>query len=165
MPISDYLRGLREKVGTQMLLVPSATVVVRDDEGRILLVRHADSGLWVVPGGSMLPYEGPADAAVREMREETGLEVELVRVVGVYGGAAFVVRYSNGDRISYAMITFEGRIVGGAARPDRVETLEVGWFTEAQLASMPLATWAKIVVRDAFRPGERTAFAPPLRGG
>lgn len=165
MPISDYLRDLRAKVGATLLLVPSTTVAIRDDADRLLLVRHTETGLWVLPGGSMLPFETPADAAVREVSEETGLSIELTRIVGVYGGAAFVITYANGDRISYAMTTFEGHVTAGSPRPDGVETQEVGWYSQAEIAALPLATWAKLVIRDVFRPDDRSYFQAPLRRG
>jgi 8-oxo-dGTP pyrophosphatase MutT (NUDIX family) len=72
---------------------------------------------------------GVADAAVREMWEETGLLVEPVRIPGVYGGPEFQVTYSNGDKVSYLMIVFECRVTGVTIRPDRVETLELGYFS------------------------------------
>ncbi len=162
MPISDYLKGLRDRVGSALILVPSVTVVVRDPQERILLVRHADTKLWVIPGGSMRPHESPADAATREMFEETHLEVEPNRVLGVYGGSAFLVTYGNGDRISYAMTTFECTIISGTPRADGVSTLEVGWFSQEQIATLDLAIWAKVILRDAFRPPDRTYFMPPL---
>jgi len=83
VPISDYMRCLREKVGPDLLLAPSVTIITFDDQGRILLARHADTGVWVAPGGSVDPHESPADAAVREMWEETGLLVEPTKILGV----------------------------------------------------------------------------------
>jgi 8-oxo-dGTP pyrophosphatase MutT (NUDIX family) len=113
MAMSEYMRGLREKVGHQLLELPAVSVVVRDDEERVLLVRHADTGKWVVPGGALEPCELPADAAVRETWEETGLHVRPIRLRGVYGGPEYVVRYRNGDANSYAMIVFEAEVIGG----------------------------------------------------
>ncbi len=63
--------------------MPSVTIITFDDRGRVLLARHADAVVWVAPGGSVDPHESPADAAVREMWEETGLRVEPTRVVVV----------------------------------------------------------------------------------
>ncbi len=151
MPISDYLRGLRAKVGHDLLLMPSVTVMVYDEQGRILLVKDADTQVWVAPGGSIDPHELPADAAVREMWEETGLLVTPTRIIGVYSGSDFQVNYSNGDAVCYVMTMFECRIVEGEMQPDGIETLEIGYFSEADLATLKLPAWAKIVLPDAFR--------------
>ena len=78
MGMSDYLHGVRAKVGHALLVVPSATGLVYDDQGRVLLARHANDNVWMAPGGALDPDESPADAAVREVWEETGLVVEPV---------------------------------------------------------------------------------------
>lgn len=160
MPMSEYMRELRESVGDRLLEVPAAAVVARDSDGRVLLVRHENDGSWVTPGGAVEPTEAPADAASREMWEETGLEVELTRVLGVYGGPEFVVTYRNGDRTSYLMVVFEGRPVAGELRPDGVETLDVRYFTreEAQGATTP--DWLHEILEDVFADRPTTAFRP-----
>src|SRR5262249_13715290 len=106
MPISGHLARLRAQVGQQLLVLPSVTAAVRDDAGRLLLVRHSNGGVWVAPGGSLEPDELPADAVVRETWEETGLLVEPVRLTGVYAGPEFRVRYANGDEVTYVMSVF-----------------------------------------------------------
>jgi 8-oxo-dGTP pyrophosphatase MutT (NUDIX family) len=161
MPISDYLRHVREKVGNDLLLMPSVTIITFDDWARILLVKHAEAEVWVAPGGSVDPHESPADAAVREMWEETGLLVEPTRVLGVYGGPEFHVTYASGDEVSYLMIVFECRVVGGQMRRDGIETLDLGYFSEADLAALKLPPWARIVLPDAFRDRTRTRFKTP----
>jgi ADP-ribose pyrophosphatase YjhB (NUDIX family) len=147
VPISEHIRRLRERVGTELLLVPSAGVLVRDGDGRILLVRHAELGVWSLPGGAVEPDERPLDAAAREACEETGLEIEAGRLLGVFGGPEFRITYPNGDRTAYVSSIFEGRIVGGEARPDGVETSEVAWFEPAGLAERELSGPAGAVLR------------------
>lgn len=128
MAISPYIRSLRERVGHELLLLPSVSVLCRDDRGRVLLVRDAGTGSWSTIGGLVEPDEHPRDAAVREAKEEAGVDVELDGVLDVLGGPAFRVRYPNGDEAAYVTIVFAGRIVGGTVEPDGEETIEAGWF-------------------------------------
>jgi 8-oxo-dGTP pyrophosphatase MutT (NUDIX family) len=81
--MSDYIRGLREKIGTTVLEVPTVSILTFDVHERALLVRHVEGNDWSTPGGMIEPYETPANAAVREMWEETGLFVELTHIIGV----------------------------------------------------------------------------------
>jgi 8-oxo-dGTP pyrophosphatase MutT (NUDIX family) len=161
MSMSEYLLALRRKVGHDLLLVPSVTVICRDAAGRILLVKDGGTGVWVAPGGSIEPHESPADAAVRETWEETGLLVEPVRILGVYGGPEFVVTYPNGDRTSYLMTVFECRPVSGEARPDGHEIAEVGYFSREQLSSLDLSRWARIVLPEVFEVRGAARFEAP----
>ena len=86
--MSPFLAQLRQKVGHDLLLLPSVTVLAFNAEGQVLLVRHANNNVWVAPGGMIEVDEAPAEAARREMGEETGCEVELLGILGVYGGPA-----------------------------------------------------------------------------
>src|SRR5262249_52749496 len=101
MPMSDYMQQLRRQVGHDLLLLPSAAVVIHDAEMRVLLCLHRDKNIWVAPGGLIEPGEHPAEAAVRETWEETGLIVELTGILGVYGGHELVIDYPNGDTAAY----------------------------------------------------------------
>jgi 8-oxo-dGTP pyrophosphatase MutT (NUDIX family) len=127
--MSDYVRRLREKVGHELLFSPAVVCLIHDEEDRILLVRHVD-GWWTLPGGAIDPGETPAEAARRETREEASLDVELIRLAGVYGGYPdFHGFYPNGDEIAWVTTVFEARIVGGTAAPGDDETAEVRWAT------------------------------------
>jgi 8-oxo-dGTP pyrophosphatase MutT (NUDIX family) len=162
MPISDYLLQLRQQIGSDLLLMPSVTVLVYDDRGRVLLVRNAETDLWMAPGGAIDPFESPTDAAVREAWEETGLWVEPVRILGVYGGGPeFHVTYGNGDQVSYVMTVFEGKVIAGEPHPDRSETSEVAFLSPADLAQMEVAPWVRTVVADALAGCREASFEPP----
>jgi 8-oxo-dGTP pyrophosphatase MutT (NUDIX family) len=133
MGMSDYARGLREKVGHDLLFWPSVACLVRDDNGSLLLVRHVD-GHWTLPGGAVDPGESPAEAARRETREEASVDVELLRLAGVFGGYPdFRTVYANGDEVAWVTAIFDARIVRGDAKPGDDETAEVRWvrFDEA----------------------------------
>jgi 8-oxo-dGTP pyrophosphatase MutT (NUDIX family) len=170
MPMSEYIRGLRAKVGNDLLSVPSVTALVFDDRRRVLLARHWNGGVWVAPGGAVDPDEAPQDAVVREVWEETGLHVEPVRFRGVYGGPDFRVRYDNGDEVTYVMSVFDCRVIGGELRPDGDEILEVRWFSESELGSADVSGWAALVLpRLMSRPEENwipaVTWRPPVGQG
>lgn len=149
MAISDYLRHLRAKIGHDLVLVPAAAAIIFDDQGRVLLAKHTEGG-WGVVGGAVEPDEHPADAAVREAWEETGLLVEPVRVIGVYGGPQFHVTYPNGDEISCLGTAFECRVTGGSLRPDLHEVAELGYFSQAEAAGLGMSPLQRTILADAF---------------
>jgi 8-oxo-dGTP pyrophosphatase MutT (NUDIX family) len=161
MPISDYLSRLRQQVGHQLLVLPAVAVLVLDARLRLLLGRDAGMDLWAAPGGAIEPDEAPADAAVREMWEETGLLVTPSGVLGVYGGPDFRLTYPNGDVVSYCVIAFAAAISDGVMRADGVEMAELGWFSEAEAAALPMGCWTRTMIRDAFAAPGRTRFAAP----
>ncbi|TQF04229.1 NUDIX domain-containing protein [Kitasatospora acidiphila] len=97
-------------------LVVAASAVVTDDEGRILLQRRTDNGLYALPGGTMDLGESLPGTAVREVREETGLEVEITGLVGTYTDPRHVIAYSDGEVRQQFNVCFTARIVGGELR-------------------------------------------------
>lgn len=131
MPISDYLAGLRERVGHDLLLDPCAAGIVWDGEGRVLLQRRSDNGLWSVPGGGLDPGEQPAQACVREVYEETGLVVRPLRVLSVETLAA--TSYPNGDVAQAIVSVFACSIVGGELACRDGESLELRFFPPGAL--------------------------------
>jgi 8-oxo-dGTP pyrophosphatase MutT (NUDIX family) len=161
MPISEYMRALREKVGPDLVIMPAATGIVLDEHERVLLVRHSNGGIWVAPGGAVDPDESPVDAAVREVWEETGIHVEPVALAGVFGGPEFRVRYTNGDEVSYVMAVFHCRPLGGELHADGEETLEARWFSRAEMAELALSRWAKLVLPHVLERGR--TWIPPVR--
>lgn len=160
MPISPYIRALRSHVGPMRLQLPSVSAHVFDDAGQLLLVRQSDSGMWSTPGGFIEPDERPADAAVRETWEETGLVVCVERVLGVYGGPEFVVCYPGGDEAQYVIIAFGCAINGGTLRASSDETSGAGFYSEAEAARLPLAPWLAAVLRDVYDARETAIFHP-----
>ncbi len=78
-------------------LVPSVTAAVRDDRGRLLLIHKVDNDFWALPGGAVELGESVADAAVREVEEETGVTVELTGLVGIYTDPGHVIAYDDGE--------------------------------------------------------------------
>ena len=143
MPISDYLKSLRQKIGHDLVLTPGVTALIFDEQNRVLLHRAATDGKWYTIGGAVDPGEDPADAAVREVFEETGLRVRPVRVVGVYTDP--IVEYPNGDRVGYVSTCFLCQIVGGKLQPQDDESLELRYFPPTELPELPASHRHRIV--------------------
>ncbi|MFF2786748.1 NUDIX domain-containing protein [Streptomyces sp. NPDC058049] len=97
-------------------IVPSVTAVALDDDGRVLLIHRTDNDLWALPGGGVDTGESAADAAVRETREETGFDVEVTGLVGLYTDPRHVIAYDDGEVRQQFSICFSVRIVGGERR-------------------------------------------------
>lgn len=133
MPIADWMRQIREIVGHDLVVSMGAAAIIRDDEGRFLLQQRSDNGRWGLAGGAVDPGEEPAEAAVREAFEETGLHVEPVKLVGLFGGKRQIATYPNGDKMAYVSATFECRVIGGEIIPVSDETLDVRWFAPNEL--------------------------------
>ena len=113
-------------------LVPAASAVVVDNEGRLLLAKRTDNSLWTIPGGTMKPGETIAEAAVREVKEETGLDVEVLSLVGIYSDPNHVVEYSDGEVRQQFSVCFACRPVDGDLSTSD-ETSEVGYFDPNEL--------------------------------
>ena len=161
MPMSGYLEQLRRKVGHDLLLLPSASVAILNDQLGLLVCRHADKNIWVTPGGLIEPGEHPADAAVRETWEETGLVIEITGLLGVYGGRDLIVDYPNGDCAAYIGTIFRGRAVRGTLRPDGDEILDVRYLTREELARIPHSRWMDRCMDVLFSRGAPPHFVAP----
>jgi ADP-ribose pyrophosphatase YjhB (NUDIX family) len=119
-------------------LVPSVNVGVINDAGDVLLIRRTDNDNWALPGGAMDIGETIAEAGVRETREETGIECEIVRLVGVYTNPRHVMLYtSNGEVRQECSLVFAARPTGGEPRTSS-ESREVRWVGPAELDRHPM---------------------------
>jgi 8-oxo-dGTP pyrophosphatase MutT (NUDIX family) len=154
-PAPEIERVFRGNLGARSPLV-GVDAAVFDEAGRVLLVQRADNGRWCMPGGLADVGESPAQAAEREVWEETGLHVEARRLVGVFDG-----RVSLGWE-AFALhlyhIAFICERVGGTLALTN-ETLAFGYFTEEDVTSLPLHRWHTFRIPVAFRVyrGEREA--------
>ncbi|HUN22064.1 MAG TPA: NUDIX domain-containing protein [Anaerolineales bacterium] len=156
----SYVQWLRQRVGHAKVLLPCVTVCVRNEFGQLLFVRRSDFSWWGLVGGYLELGESYRECAVREVREETGYEVEIIRVVGLYAGPQYDVVYPNGDEVQQLCLTLEGRVVGGQAKPDGLETLLLQWFEPTALPT-DCPIWYRDMARDCIKAHYAT-FEPPL---
>ena len=138
-------------------LVPGGSAIVTNDQGEILLQRRSDSGLWALPGGTMAIGETLAGAVVREVREETGLEVEPMRIVGIYSDPKHVFAYEDGEVRQEFNICLACRLVGGELAVSE-ESREVRFFAPAEVDRLDMHPSIRLRIRDFL---ERTD--PALR--
>ena len=134
MPISPFIRQLRQKIGHDLLHLVGVSAVVTNDRNEILLVKSKDHGQWMPIGGMVEVGEEPADAAIREVREETGIEAIAQRLAAVFDGPD--VTYANGDRVHYITLVFRCQAVGGSPRVGDEENSDVKFFPTNALPPM-----------------------------
>jgi ADP-ribose pyrophosphatase YjhB (NUDIX family) len=142
VPVSPYIKRLRQVIGSELIFVPAVSTLVSDADGRVLLVYETDADAWSTPGGSVEVDERPEDAARREVFEETGLTVHLDGIVTVLGGPEFHAHYKNGDEVAYVATVYRATVVSGESRPDGDEVTAAEWFATDELATVPLSNFA-----------------------
>ena len=126
MDSKNYIKWIRSKVGHEKIILVFAGACVLDKEGRVLLQRRGDSRKWGFPGGAIELGETPEMAAIREVREETGLDVKVKDFIGIYTDSD--MEYPNGDKAHSICIFYEAEAVGGQLKCDEVETVELKYF-------------------------------------
>ncbi len=118
-------------------LIPAASAVVTDAEGRILMTRRSDNSLWTIPGGAMEPGEAIAETAIREVLEETGITVEVTGLVGVYSNPRHVIEYADGEVRQQFSLCFAARPVSGTPTTSS-ETREVRYLAVAEQSGLDI---------------------------
>lgn len=131
--VTEWLREVGEGVAGYVTPKVAVGAVVGNDDGELLLVQRADSGAWLYPTGWADVGYSAVEVAVKEVREETGIEVEPVRLVMVLDGLRL-----GFTRVPLYSLVFHCRMVGGELRPHPLECADVGWFAEGSLPA-PLA--------------------------
>lgn len=126
-----------ERLGRQGKLRLGCSAAILDDQRRILLTRRADNGQWCLPGGAVESGESVAEACEREVVEETGLNVHVKRLVGVYSHPDQLVVYPDGNKAYIVALHFEAEIVGGKLGLSN-ETTDFGYFTLEEIDGLEM---------------------------
>ena len=130
-------------------VVPSTTAIVSDGQGRIALVKRKDNELWALPGGGMELGESIEQGAVREVKEETGLDVEVDGLVGVYTNPHHVMAYDDGEVRQQFSLCFTTKLLGGELQFDD-ESTDIAWVAEGDLVSYPMHPSMRLRVQHFF---------------
>ncbi|MFE3122075.1 NUDIX domain-containing protein [Streptomyces hydrogenans] len=143
----DYFRDPRAPKANSV--IPSVTVVVRDGDGRLLLIHRTDNDLWALPGGGHDIGERIGDTAVREVEEETGIAVEVEGIVGLYTDPEHVLAYDDGEVRQQFSICFRAKPVGGSLRTSS-ESKEVRWVEPADLDDLDIHPSMRLRIRHGL---------------
>lgn len=132
--MEEYIKRVREKIGHDALILNYAGCIIVDEQNRLLLQRRTDCGQWGFLGGLVEFGESVAEAAVREVKEESGLDVEITSLFGVY--SKYYTEYANGDKAQPIVHLFRAKTVGGNLIDNNNETMELKYFSLDDLPPM-----------------------------
>jgi 8-oxo-dGTP diphosphatase len=135
-------------------VVPSVFVAVRGPDGSLLLVRRCDSGAWELPGGRVDVGESAVEAAVREVAEETGVQVTVTGLVGLFTDPGHVVRAVDGEVRQQFAVLFRADAVGGSPHGDQHETSQAAWVAPADVPALSMESPIRDWVARALAVGE-----------
>jgi ADP-ribose pyrophosphatase YjhB (NUDIX family) len=131
----DYLDDPNAPKANSIAVAVSA--FIQDEQGRVLMIRRTDNGLYSIPGGQVEPGETLTQAILREVKEETGVDVDVIGLIGVYSNPHHVIAYDNGEVRQEFSICFRARPTGGALHTSS-ESSEVHWLNRSQLADVEI---------------------------
>lgn len=134
-PLVDGIGRLRPLIGKALYIGAGAMAAVQREDGRLLVGRRTDTGEWALPGGFTHLGENAAHTAVREVQEETGLQIHPERLLGISSQVQPWV-YPNGDPTQAVVSLFLARPTGGELRPDGVESSQAKWITPEELLAL-----------------------------
>ena len=119
-------------------MVPAVNVVVENEHGEVLMIRRSDNGNWALPGGAIDLGESMTQAAVREVKEETGIDCEITGLIGIYTDPGHIILYtSNNEARQEFSILLRGRPVAGV-RALSDESLDVQWIPPESIGGLSM---------------------------
>ena len=135
-------------------VVPSVVAIVQDERGRLLMIHKTDNNKWALPGGGHEIGESVAETVVREVKEETGYDVEVVTITGTYTDPGHVMAYDDGEVRQQFSLAFRAKLLGGAPRTSD-ESDQVEWVDPKELDELQLHPSMRLRIAHALAGNER----------
>ncbi|MDX8144508.1 NUDIX domain-containing protein [Lentzea sp. BCCO 10_0061] len=139
-------------------IVVAVTAFVQDEQGRLLMIRRTDNDLYSIPGGAQDVGETIGHTVIREVKEETGIDVEPVDIIGVYSDPAHVIAYTDGEVRQQFSICFRARLIGGELRTSN-ESSEVHWVSRGDLDVLNIHPSIRLRIEHGFEERSTPYFA------
>lgn len=130
-------------------IVVAVTAAVQNPRGELLLIERTDNGLWALPGGAQDLGESVLQAARREVREETGIEVEIIGLSGIYSDPRHVIAYDNGEVRQEFSLCFRAKPVGGELRASS-ESRQARWISPDSLPDLDIHPSMRLRITHAL---------------
>lgn len=131
-----YIKDLRKYVGHDPLIGVAATTLVFNKKGEILLNLRSDTNTWGIPGGSMELFESIEDTAIRELKEETNIDIKSLELVTVLSGNDYFFEYPNGDKMCTVIVLFKVTNYDGEIKVNDDESKKVEFFSLEHLPEL-----------------------------
>lgn len=139
-----------ERIAESARIRTGCSAVIFDaSRQKLLLQRRSDNGRWGLPGGGMNPGESAAETCMREVLEETGLQVKVTRLIGIYTSPHFIVEYPDGNRWQIVSFHFEAEVVSGEPMLNE-ETEALAYFSAREIEQLDLMEHHHERIKDAF---------------
>jgi ADP-ribose pyrophosphatase YjhB (NUDIX family) len=129
--------------------VGCSAAVFDENNERILLIRRADNGKWAVPGGYMEPGENFIEACAREVFEETGLRVQVKRLISIYTNPDILLEYPDGNRWQLVILHFEAKTLDGELCQSD-ETTALQFYAQSEISELDMGLLDRFRVADAY---------------
>jgi 8-oxo-dGTP pyrophosphatase MutT (NUDIX family) len=131
----DYIKWIRGKVGHDTIILNFSGAIITNDKGEVLLQKRSDKeDIWGLPGGAMEVGESIEETAIRELKEETGLDIQVDYLIGVY--SKYFTEYPNGDKAQSICYLFKGNVVNGVLSCDNEETFDLRFFDKNSIPKL-----------------------------
>jgi len=128
-----YISELRKHIGSRLIISIGATILVVNDDKKILFQHRSDTLDWGLPGGALELNETLEEAAARELNEETGLVANEFDLIGVFSGPDYYFKYPNGDEVYTVIHLYVAKNVRGTLEMKDDESLKLTYFSKNEL--------------------------------